>query len=63
MQLGPGLRASGLIGRGEHGDDEDEPDSALGKKCYTHHALTLASESRSNDLGQILILVFQRICL
>lgn len=41
----------GFTGLGEH-DDDDEPDSALGKKRRTPHTLRSAPQSRSNDLGR-----------
>ncbi|CAD6589392.1 MAG: hypothetical protein ASARMPRED_004027 [Alectoria sarmentosa] len=41
----------GFTGLGEH-DDDDEPDSALGKKRKTQHLLRSAPQSRSNDLGR-----------
>lgn len=41
----------GFTGLGEH-DDDDEPDSALGRKRRTQHAVRSAPQSRSNDLGR-----------
>ena len=41
----------GFTGLGEH-DDDDEPDSALGRKRRTQHALKSAPQSRSNDHGR-----------
>lgn len=41
----------GFTRLGEH-DDDDEPDSALGKKRRTLHAMKSAPQSRSNDLGR-----------
>lgn len=41
----------GFTGLGEH-DDDDEPDSVLGKKRRTQHTLKSAPHSRSNDHGR-----------
>ncbi len=41
----------GFTGLGER-DDDDEPDSALGKKRRTQYALKSAPQSRSNDHGR-----------
>lgn len=41
----------GFTGLGEH-DDDDEPDSAFGRKRRTQHALKSAPQSRSNDHGR-----------
>lgn len=41
----------GFTGLGEH-DDDDEPDSALGKKRRIQHAMKSAPQSRSNDCGR-----------
>ena len=41
----------GFTGLAER-EDDDEPDSALGKKRKTQHALKSAPQSRSNDVGR-----------
>ena len=41
----------GFTGLGEH-DDDDEPESALGKKRRRQHAVKSTPQSRSNDLGR-----------